>query len=70
MKATMKTKNAVTKAIAPEQPTVTNDPKYGSLLVLNPSSKYTFQFGPAKARLILANIEAIRSFANSQPSAK
>lgn len=32
------------------------------LLVLNPDSKYPFQFGVAKARLILENLAYIQAF--------
>ncbi len=41
--------------------------KGNALIVLEPDSKYPFQFGVAKARLILANIDAIRAFVAEQP---
>jgi hypothetical protein len=32
------------------------------VLVLNPDSRFPFSFGEAKARMILANLDAIRAF--------
>lgn len=32
------------------------------IIILNPDDKYPFQFGISKARLIINNIDAIKSF--------
>jgi hypothetical protein len=35
------------------------------VIILNPNEKYTFSFGVTKAKLILANLDAIKSFVES-----
>lgn len=39
------------------------------LIVLNPEDRFPFQFGLSKAKLIMANLEAIRAFAASEGQA-
>lgn len=36
--------------------------KGNPIIVLNPEDKWTFSFGLGKARLILANLDAIKAF--------
>ena len=43
-------------------PIVRQSAKFGTTLCLNPGSRFEFNFGPAKARLILENLEAIKKF--------
>jgi hypothetical protein len=42
-------------------PTIT-EYKGNKLLCLNPGAKFTFSFGLSKAKLILENIDAIKTF--------
>lgn len=47
------------------QPAVVSEYKGQPLVVLNAGSRWPFQFGLGKARMILENIEAIRAFVDS-----
>jgi len=46
---------------------IETSPKYGATITLEPNARYPFRFGPDKARMILANLDDIRSFAEAHP---
>ena len=48
------------------QPAVVSAYKGQPLIVLNAGSRWPFQFGLGKAKMILEHIEAIRAFAESE----
>jgi hypothetical protein len=62
-----KTSEATTKGKS--KMTKRSEYKGHRLIVLDAEGKYPFQFGLAKAKLILANLEAIRAFVAEQDSA-
>jgi hypothetical protein len=37
------------------------------MIILEPETKWPFQFGVAKAHMILANLDAIKAFASANP---
>lgn len=43
--------------------------KGSPMLILNPDSRFPFQFGMAKAKLIIENFEAIKRFVDSDGTA-
>lgn len=48
-----------------DKPTI-SEYKGNSLLVLNPESRYPFQFGLTKAKMILEHLDSIKAFVDSE----
>ena len=48
------------------QPAVVSEYKGQPLIVLNAESRWPFQFGLGKAKMILEHVEAIRAFVESE----
>lgn len=58
----LKLKKAVKKMTQEERKVAIGEYKGNAMLIIGPDNRFPFQFGMAKAKLILENLDAIRKF--------